>query len=88
MVDAYIPALFLCSSFDEGNKLAQVLPEIDRLTLKQVEDLVHTYNTDSELRGSFGFNGNKPNLYGKGLAYHLTRITGHRYAQDETGQIA
>jgi hypothetical protein len=88
MLEAYIAGLSGCMGFDDGNKLAQILPEIDSLTAKQVEALVSTYTSDPQLRGSWGFNGAGRSQYGKGLAFHLTRITGERYSTDKSGQIA
>ena len=88
MLDAYIDSLSRCLSFEEGNKLAGMLGEIDSLSAEQVEKIISTYNADPELRGSFGFNGSKPHTYGRGLAYHLTRITGQNYSRDKSGQIS
>lgn len=79
MLDAYIATLPRCSSFDDGNTLAQVLPHIESLTPTQVERVIAAFNGNIELRGSFGFNGAKPRAYGDGLAEHLSRITGTRY---------
>ena len=56
---AYLAAVRRCSSFDRGNQLARVLPDIARLTETQVNQLVSAFNENSELRGSFGFNGTR-----------------------------
>lgn len=76
MLNAYIGAVAKCKSFDEGNKLAKVLPLVDKLSTTQAQRLVDTYNENYEVKGSYGFNGRQPSFYGEGLAYHLKRITG------------
>ncbi len=78
MINAYITAMLNCSSFDRGNTLARLLPNIQNLSAEQANAMVTAYEQNSEVRGSFGFNGNKPRKYGEGLAAHLTRITGHQ----------
>jgi TIR domain len=87
MVDAYIEALPRCRSFEEGITLSQLLPAIKKLTDEQVDRMMLAFNTDSQLRGSWGFNGARPNLYGDGLAVHLSRITGRNYVVTSTGEI-
>jgi hypothetical protein len=87
MLDAYLAAVRRCSSFDRGNQLARVLPDIARLTETQVNQLVSAFNENSELRGSFGFNGTKPRYFGEGLAFHLTRITGRKYGLGSGGTM-
>lgn len=79
MLNAYLTAVHDCSSFDRGNTLAQVLPAIQVLSKDQADSLVAAYNANSELRGSFGFNGTKPRHYGEGLAANLLRTAGRRY---------
>ncbi len=79
MLDAYIGAVEHCSSFEHGNKLAQVLPEIERLTEDQVRRLVEAFKVNGDLQGSYGFNGSKPRYYGDGLAAHLSRISGREH---------
>ena len=81
MLDAYIGSVERCSSFDHGNTLAKILPDIEKLTEDQVRRLVEAFKENSELRGSFGFNGSKPYYYGDGLVAHLSRITGREYRQ-------
>lgn len=76
MLDTYIGAVANCENFNEGNKLAEVLPFIDQLSKSQAQRLMDAYNKNGEVKGSFGFNGEKPGYYGQGLAYHLKRITG------------
>jgi len=87
MLDAYIEALPRCMNFDEGNNLAKVLPTIDRLSTEQADRLMSAFNEDSQLRGSFGFNGQKPSIFGDGLAVHLTRASGQRYVMNSEGRV-
>lgn len=87
MLDAYISALKQCSSFDEGNTLSKVLPDIESLTADQVQRLVSAFNENNQLGGSFGFNGAKPHSFGDGLAAHLSRVTGRKYKMTSSGTI-
>lgn len=77
---AYIAALRHCPSWNDANTLADVLPAILKLTERQVDDLISTYNETSELRGGWGFNGSRPGSYGPGLVYYLNS-RGHRKFQ-------
>jgi hypothetical protein len=87
MLDAYISALKRCSSFDEGNTLSKVLPDIESLTSGQVHRFVSAFNENNQLGDSFGFNGTKPHSFGDGLAAHLSRITGRKYKITSSGTI-
>jgi hypothetical protein len=88
MVDAYIAALPRCASFEEGNTLSHVLPSIRELSEAQAERLMSTFNQDSQLQGSYGFNGKWPSNFGDGLAARLSRLTGQQYVMTESGEIA
>lgn len=79
MLNAYIRAVEKCGSYDQGNSLSEILPNIDRLSDQQVGRLIVAFNDNGQVRDSFGINGKYPGLYGDGLAYHLRRITGGAY---------
>ncbi len=79
MLGAYIRAMKDCPSFDAGNTLSAALPSISRLTPLQIDDIIAAYNGNSELRGSFGFNGTKPFSWGQGLLPHLHRLDSRRF---------
>jgi hypothetical protein len=79
-LDAFVDAVGRCSGFDNGNLLSKVLPKITSLTPKQVESLVSSFNGNFQLQGSWGFDGSYKHVWGPGLAAHLTRITGEKYA--------
>ncbi|MFA5243396.1 MAG: toll/interleukin-1 receptor domain-containing protein [Sulfuricella sp.] len=79
ILGSYIQALRNCPSWDSGNSLARVLPGIEKLTVSQIDALVAAYNETSELRGSFGFNGTKPNVYGPGLVSYLNRLGSRQF---------
>lgn len=68
---AYMQALRQCPSWESANTLAKILPAIQSLTLKQIDDFVAVYNETSELRGGWGFNGTRPGMYGPGLVHYL-----------------
>lgn len=79
ILGTYIQALRNCPSWGSGNSLAKVLPGIEKLTASQIDALVAAYNETSELRGSFGFNGTKPNVYGPGLVSYLNRLGNRQF---------
>jgi hypothetical protein len=78
MVDAYIHQLTLSPNWDHSNFLAKLLPAINLLTPEQEKAIVDVYNKNADIRGAFGFNGDRLN-YGPGLAVHLRRLTGKPY---------
>ncbi|TDY02858.1 TIR domain-containing protein [Thiohalophilus thiocyanatoxydans] len=79
MIDAYIKTAHECTSYDNANTMAELLPYIDNLSDQQITGLISAFENNSELRGGFGFNGTKPRYYGGGLVYHLNRLTGRTY---------
>jgi TIR domain len=87
MLAAYLRALPACRNWDTANKLAKVLPEIERLSHNQIDELVTAFNGIGELRGAFGFNGNNPYGYGDGLVPHLNRLGPRRFYISSDGRI-
>ena len=87
MLDSYINALKNCGSYDDGNMLSELLPSIDKLSNKQVSELITAFNENGQVGDSFGFNGGNPRLYGEGLLFHLKRLTGHSYNLSPYGKI-
>jgi hypothetical protein len=87
MLSAYIQALRNCPNWHAGNTLARALPSLERITAAHVDALVTAYNDTSELRGSFGFNGTKPSIYGPGLVSHLNRLGDRTFTYSSTWQI-
>lgn len=79
MLKSYFEALRSCTSFDNGNIQSKVLDSITSLTAHQIDEVVKIYNENSELRGSFGFSGTKPHVWGQGLVYHLHRLGTKRF---------
>jgi hypothetical protein len=80
MLESYLRTVENCKSWDHGNELAELLSSISSLSGHQADRLVNAYNSNSEVRGAFGFNGSKPAIYGPGLVAHLSRLTGSSYA--------
>lgn len=88
MLDSYIAAVPRCDNFEDGNTLSKLLPHIDELTPRQAEHLALAYNNNDQLRGSFGFSGERSWLYGDGLAAHLSRASGKKFVRMlQTGEI-
>ena len=83
----YIHALKDCRNFDTGNMLSTVLNSIDSLSREQADLMVDAFNASFELRGSFGFNGNKPTVYGPGLLHHLRRWGFSFWEKERDGTI-
>lgn len=73
MIDAYVQAIADCASWNDGNSLAEILPALKGLDENQAQALVDAYNSNSEVHGSWGFNGTRPGSYGRGLIGHLER---------------
>lgn len=87
MVNALIAAVKNCENFDNGNTLAEILPAIEKLSPQQARDFIDAFNTNSQVSSSFGFTGSKPHSCGKGLAHHLSRLTGKNYGFSQPGVI-
>ena len=87
MASAYIAALRNCKSFNEGNILSRVLPSIAHLSESQVDELIKTYNSSVEIRGSFGFNGSRPFEWGGGLISHLPHWGPRKFVMHEEKRI-
>jgi hypothetical protein len=67
--------------------LAVVLSSIDHVPREYADVMVDAYNASFELRGSFGFNGNRPSVYGPGLLFHLQRWGFSFWAKEPDGTI-
>jgi hypothetical protein len=87
MVSAYVKAVAKCGNFDDGNKLATIFPEIERLTDGQADSLISAYNDNVQVGGSYGFNGGTPRIHGDGLLQHLRRLTSRNYKVTSAGNI-
>lgn len=87
MLNAYIKVVRKCENYDDANTLAEVLPFLDKLSNQAVELLISAYNENEQVYASFGFNGKKPLRFGKGLPYHLSRLTGQTYKLSKSGEI-
>jgi hypothetical protein len=87
MFSAYLQALRDCTGWNDGNVLSCILPAIETLTERQIDELVAVCNDNSEIRYSFGFRGNKAPQYGDGLIPHLHRLGPRRFARDNSTAI-
>lgn len=79
MFPAFIKSIRECWGYDHGNRLAELLPAMERLNDQQIDELVEAYNDGGQVAGSYGFNGTKPGQYGPGLVHHLNRLGSRRY---------
>lgn len=87
MINAYINAVQNCQSYDNGNKLSELLPFLERLSDNQTKNLVTAFNENSQVYESYGFNGKNPMYYGDGLVKHLRRITKNDFKLSSRGKI-
>ncbi len=69
--DAYVCAVSDAPNYDTANLLASFLPKVARLSTEQVAGLVQAFNTNPEVRNSFGFR--------QSVARRLSEITGDQY---------
>jgi len=76
-----------CDSYDDANRLAKILPAIEALDNAQLKKFIKAYAANSQLSGSYGFNGEQPSTYGHGLAKHISRLTGRTFKSNATGRI-
>lgn len=84
---AFVQALQSCRSWNDANTLAEVLPSMDHLDDKQIDELVEVYNANGELRGGWGFNGTRPGSYGPGLVHYLNAHGTRKFKYGESGLI-
>ncbi len=87
MLNAYIKAVQDCGSFEDGNSISVLLSLIEKLSTKQISDLVAAYNSNGNVKGSYGFNGRNLHFHGTGLLPHLARWTGKQYKFSRDGNI-
>lgn len=83
----YVQALRECPNWNTGNRLGEVLPDIEHLRPTQIDELVAAFNETDELRGSFRFNGHNPTFYGSGLVAHLNRLGTREFRFGRSGLI-
>lgn len=79
MTGAYLAALRSCPNFDSGNRLAKVLPNIEKLSESQIDTLVAAYNENDQVNGSHGFNGASPRAHGAGLLALVNSLSGRQF---------
>lgn len=82
MFPAFVRSIRACWSFDQGNRLAELLPGIERLNEEQIDELLDAYNGGGQASGSYGFSGSKPGKHGLGLVHHLNRLGKRKFRFD------
>lgn len=83
LIDSYITSISRCRSWDEGNKLAKILPYIKDIPEGKAEQLIKTVYANTETTGSYGFNGKSPKPYGLGINHYFKEWTGKDYIHNE-----
>jgi len=73
VLDTYIKLMKNCNNYGIGNNISKYLPSLTTLSESQVVKIIEIFNSNDQLQGSFGFNG-EDDSYGKGLVYHLNRV--------------
>jgi hypothetical protein len=56
-----------------------MLPQIESLSGQQIDEIIAAFNANDQLKGSYGFSGTKPTIYGTGVIPHLHRLGDRRY---------
>lgn len=84
MKDAFIKAVARCDSYDCGNRLAQVFPDIDTLTTGQINRLIDAWLLNSQAYNSYGFDGSRPIQHGLGFCYYISRWDPARFPNEES----
>ena len=79
MNNAYINAIKNSIDYEASLKLAVLLPHLNNLTNKQIENIVKAYNENGQVYDCWPFNGDRPHRYGKGLLHYLNKMTGNKY---------
>ena len=79
MFTAWLKSIRECWGYDQGNRLADLLPLLQKLTEDQVDELIAAYNAGGQITGSYGFNGTKSRLHGPGLPFHLNRLSSRQF---------
>lgn len=87
MLDSYINAVKNCQCFNDAKTLSDILPSINKLSNKQISNLVSAFNENQQLKDSFVFNGTKSSLIVNSLPYNLNRLTGQKYILTKSGNI-
>ncbi|MCH8907441.1 MAG: toll/interleukin-1 receptor domain-containing protein [Candidatus Heimdallarchaeota archaeon] len=87
MVDGYIGAIRECNNFDSGNALATLLPLIAVPSVEQIRRIVEGYNSGTQARGAYGFNGDQPSKHGPGLLHYLNKWSAQQYRLSRDGEI-
>jgi hypothetical protein len=87
MMSAYIGAMRKCDELNSANQLAEVLPEIESMTQRQIDEMIDTYNDNGIVNSAFGFNGRREAKYGPGLIHYLNRFSKYQFEYDEKRKI-
>ena len=77
--DSFVTAVKNCDSYDHGNMLAKLFPEIKSLSEKQLDRLIDAWITNSQARDSYGFNGGKTFTYGEGIRHYILQWDSKRF---------
>lgn len=84
---AYLRSLRACQNWTDANNLAEYFPLFKQLTEDQIDELIVEYNQSPELAGSFGFDGTKPALFGKGILHYLNQWSTRKFQFDSDCHI-
>lgn len=79
LVDSFVGAVSECDDFASANRLSEILPYIETLTEAQISRLLSAFRDNDQISKSYGFNGTYSSKYGRGLANHLSEITGREF---------
>jgi hypothetical protein len=78
MFSIFIQTLYKCPNWASARILAKALPGIEKLTTKQIDELVVAHNECKEVRGSWGFADTNPKE-GPGLVTYLNLLGSRQF---------
>ena len=84
VIDTYINAISKCANFEEANSLSKLFPHIKSISSEQINKLIYVWQTNSQAKDSFGFNGKKPYLFGPGIAHYISKWDSERFLDEKT----
>ena len=82
--DAFINSVSKCANYDCGNTIAELFPYIDTFTTEQLNKLIDAWQTNDQVRDSFGFIGGYSYKYGPGIKHFIMKWAPDRFPDEKS----